>query len=52
MIFLNIILQFGIICFHVITIDMSTRPHEILNLKFSQIVFEKAKDGKQYVEVQ
>lgn len=39
-------------CYHAMAIDMSARPHEILNLKISQIVFKIAKGGKQYAEVQ
>jgi hypothetical protein len=39
-------------CYHAMAIDMSTYPHEILNLKIHKIVFEKAKEGKQYAEVQ
>ena len=39
-------------CYYAMARDMSGHSHEILNLKIHKIVFEKAKDGKQYTEDQ
>jgi integrase/recombinase XerD len=39
-------------CYYAMTRDMSGHSREILNLKIHKIVFEKAKDGKQYTEDQ
>ena len=36
-------------CYHAISRDMSARPHEILNLKISDIIFKRVGD-KQYAE--
>jgi integrase len=38
-------------CYHAMAIDMSARPHEILNLKIKDIVFKVTGEGKQYAEV-
>jgi integrase len=38
-------------CYHAIANDMSARPHEILNLKIKDIVFNVTEDGIQYAEV-
>ncbi len=38
-------------CYHDMAIDMSARPHEILNLKIKDIVFKVTDEGKQYAEV-
>jgi integrase len=38
-------------CYHALAIDMSARPHEILNLKIKDIVFKVTDEGKQYAEV-
>jgi hypothetical protein len=38
-------------CYHAMAIDMSARPHEILNLKIKDIVFKVTDEGKQYAEV-
>lgn len=38
-------------CYHALARDMSARPHEILNLKFRDIIFNITGDGIQYAEV-
>jgi integrase len=38
-------------CYHAIAIDTSARPHEILNLKISDIKFNVTEDHIQYAEV-
>jgi integrase len=38
-------------CYHAIAIDSSARPHEILNLKISDIQFHITEDGNQYAEM-
>ena len=39
-------------CYHALANDMSTRPHEILNLKIKDIMFKKTEDcNRQYAEV-
>lgn len=37
-------------CYHMISRDLSCRPHEILNLRIKDIVFKSTIDGKQYAE--
>ena len=38
-------------CYHMMSRDLSARPHEILNLKIKDIVFKTVNGGKQYAEV-
>ena len=38
-------------CYHAMANDMSARPHEILNLKISDIKFKITKEGNQYADV-
>jgi integrase/recombinase XerD len=38
-------------CYHVISRDSSARPHELLGVKFKDIVFKITDDNKQYAEV-
>jgi integrase len=38
-------------CYHAMAIDMSARPHELLNLKIKDIVFKVTEEDKQYAEV-
>jgi integrase len=38
-------------CYHAIAIDSSARPHEILNLKISDVQFRITEDGRQYAEM-
>jgi integrase len=37
-------------CYHTISIDLSCRPHEILNLRIKDVVFKSTSDAKQYAE--
>jgi integrase/recombinase XerD len=37
-------------CYHTMARDLSTRPHEILNLKIKDVIFKNA-NGNQYAEV-
>ena len=38
-------------CYHAMAIDLSARPHEILNLKIKDIKFYKNENNRQYAEV-
>jgi integrase len=38
-------------CYHAMAIDLSARPHEILNLKVKDIKFYKNENNRQYAEV-
>ena len=39
-------------CYHMVALDTSARPHEILNLKIKDVMFKLTPDGKrQYAEV-
>ena len=39
-------------CYHMVALDTSARPHEILNLKIKDVIFKLTPDGKrQYAEV-
>jgi integrase len=38
-------------CYHAMANDMSTRPHELLNLKIKDITFKVTEEGNQYAEV-
>lgn len=37
-------------CYHMISRDLSCRPHEILNLQIKDVVFKSTTDAKQYAE--
>ena len=38
-------------CYHMMSRDLSARPHEILNLRIKDVVFKTVDGGKQYAEV-
>lgn len=38
-------------CYHAMAMDLSTRPHELLNLKIKDVKFYKNDNNKQYAEV-
>ncbi|HYA84484.1 MAG TPA: hypothetical protein VEH06_13710 [Candidatus Bathyarchaeia archaeon] len=38
-------------CYHMMSRDLSARPHEILGLRIKDVVFKTVDDGKQYAEV-
>lgn len=38
-------------CYHAMAIDTSARPHELLNLKISDVAFKKTDDGTAYAEI-
>jgi integrase len=38
-------------CYHSMAIDMSARPHEILNLRIKDIIFKVTPEGIQYAEI-
>ena len=38
-------------CYHAMAVDMSARPHEILNLKINDVHFNVTENGTQYAEV-
>ncbi len=38
-------------CYHAMAIDSSARPHELLNLRISDLKFNITEDGKQYAEL-
>ena len=38
-------------CYHAMTVDMSGRPSEILNIKIRDIIFYVTDNNKQYAEV-
>ena len=38
-------------CYHMMSRDLSARPHEILNLRIKDVMFKTVDDGKQYAEV-
>lgn len=39
------------LCYHAMAIDSSARPHELLNLKISDLKFNITEEGKQYAEL-
>ena len=38
-------------CYHTMAYDLSSRPHELLDLRIKDILFKITSDGKQYAEV-
>jgi integrase len=39
-------------CYHAMATDTSCRPHELLNLKISDIVFKRTDNGRLYAEIE
>ncbi len=39
-------------CYHAMATDTSCRPHELLNLKISDIIFKRTDNGRMYAEIE